>query len=54
VLVDNIEVRRPSLDDVFFALTGGHIAEDGLEDDPTVAHALDAVGSGREVTGAGA
>jgi ABC-2 type transport system ATP-binding protein len=25
-LVDNIEVRRPSLDDVFFALTGGHIA----------------------------
>jgi ABC-2 type transport system ATP-binding protein len=28
-LVDNIEVRRPSLDDVFFALTGGHIAGDG-------------------------
>lgn len=28
-LVDTIEVRRPSLDDVFFALTGGHIAEDG-------------------------
>jgi ABC-2 type transport system ATP-binding protein len=27
-LVDNIEVRRPSLDDVFFALTGGHIAGD--------------------------
>jgi ABC-2 type transport system ATP-binding protein len=31
VLVDTIEVRRPSLDDVFFSLTGGHIeAEDGL------------------------
>ncbi len=25
VLVDNIEVRHPSLDDVFFSLTGGHI-----------------------------
>jgi len=25
LLVDNIEVRRPSLDDVFFALTGAHI-----------------------------
>ena len=32
VLVDNIEVRQPSLDDVFFTLTGGHIAEDGAED----------------------
>jgi hypothetical protein len=29
VLVDNIEVRQPSLDDVFFSLTGGHIEEDG-------------------------
>ncbi len=27
VLVDNIEVRQPSLDDVFFTLTGGHIEE---------------------------
>jgi ABC-2 type transport system ATP-binding protein len=27
VLVDNIEVRQPSLDDVFFSLTGGHIEE---------------------------
>ena len=26
VLVDNIEVRQPSLDDVFFSLTGGHLA----------------------------
>jgi|SRR5450755_60074 len=26
VLVDNIEIRQPSLDDVFFSLTGGHIA----------------------------
>jgi ABC-2 type transport system ATP-binding protein len=29
VLVDNIEVRQPSLDDVFFSLTGGHIEEPG-------------------------
>jgi ABC-2 type transport system ATP-binding protein len=28
VLVDNIEVRQPSLDDVFFTLTGDHIEED--------------------------
>jgi len=27
-LVDNIEVRQPSLDDVFFALTGAHIPGD--------------------------
>ena len=33
VLVDNIEVRRPSLDDVFLALTGGRIADDGVERD---------------------
>ena len=31
VLVDNIEVRQPSLDDVFFSLTGGHIEEDDGE-----------------------
>jgi len=31
VLVDNIEVRQPSLDDVFFSLTGGHLP-DGDED----------------------
>jgi ABC-2 type transport system ATP-binding protein len=28
VPVDNIEVRQPSLDDVFFSLTGGHVEED--------------------------
>jgi ABC-2 type transport system ATP-binding protein len=28
VTVDNIEVRQPSLDDVFFSLTGGHIEEE--------------------------
>jgi ABC-2 type transport system ATP-binding protein len=31
VLVDNIEVRQPSLDDVFFSLTGGHIEEELVE-----------------------
>src|SRR6516225_9600980 len=35
VMVDNIEVRQPSLDDVFFSLTGGHLAEEGAgEGDP--------------------
>jgi ABC-2 type transport system ATP-binding protein len=35
VTVDNIEVRQPSLDDVFFTLTGGHIEEKGdAESDP--------------------
>jgi ABC-type uncharacterized transport system ATPase subunit len=28
VVVDNIEVRQPSLDDVFFTLTGEHIEEE--------------------------
>jgi len=28
ILVDNIEVRQPSLDDVFFAVTGGHVPGD--------------------------
>jgi ABC-2 type transport system ATP-binding protein len=31
VLVDNIEVRQPSLDDVFFSLTGGHLEEADAE-----------------------
>jgi len=32
VTVDNIEVRQPSLDDVFFSLTGGHIEEEGSDE----------------------
>ena len=32
VLVDNIEVRQPSLDDVFFSLTGGHIEVDDVDE----------------------
>ena len=35
VLVDNIEVRQPSLDDVFFSLTGGHLAPE--DDEPCTA-----------------
>ncbi len=31
VMVDNIEVRQPSLDDVFFTLTGGHIEEEDAD-----------------------
>jgi ABC-2 type transport system ATP-binding protein len=43
VLVDNIEVRQPSLDDVFFSLTGGHIEEDegGLDGDMSAAAGSD-------------
>jgi ABC-2 type transport system ATP-binding protein len=33
ILVDNIEVRQPSLDDVFFSLTGGHLQEDVADED---------------------
>ena len=43
IAVDNVEVRQPSLDDVFFALTGGHLgdgipneAEDGRATGPTM------------------
>lgn len=32
VLVDDIEIRQPSLDDVFFSLTGGHIDADEPND----------------------
>ena len=39
VLVDNIEVRQPSLDDVFFTLTGGHIEEDETDEEDTPAAA---------------
>jgi ABC-2 type transport system ATP-binding protein len=36
VLVDDISVRPPSLDDVFFSLTGGHIeSDDAIESDPS-------------------
>jgi len=34
VLVDDIEVRQPSLDDVFFTLTGGHIETEDDDDAP--------------------
>ncbi len=34
VLVDNIEVRQPSLDDVFFTLTGEHVVEEDEVVDP--------------------
>jgi ABC-2 type transport system ATP-binding protein len=43
-LVDDIEVRQPSLDDVFFTLTGGHIEE---EDDETGGAATQAEGADR-------
>ena len=33
IVVDNVEVRQPSLDDVFFALTGGHLG-DGAPGEP--------------------
>jgi len=36
VLVDDIEVRQPSLDDVFFSLTGGHIEEVDDQNDEVV------------------
>ncbi|HZC52473.1 MAG TPA: ATP-binding cassette domain-containing protein [Mycobacterium sp.] len=48
VLVDNIEVRHPSLDDVFFALTGGHIADDGPEGGRGIAPALHGAGNEHE------
>jgi len=34
VLVDNVEVRQPSLDDVFFSLTGGHLPDDDATGEP--------------------
>jgi ABC-2 type transport system ATP-binding protein len=48
-LVDNIEVRRPTLDDVFFALTGGHIAGDGRADGTGAAGAPRRTDNGHEV-----
>ena len=50
-LVDNIEVRRPSLDDVFFALTGGHIAADGRANGADAAGAPRRTGNGHQVRG---
>jgi ABC-2 type transport system ATP-binding protein len=41
VLVDNIEVRQPSLDDVFFSLTGGHIEEDDEDEVDLAVEAAD-------------
>ena len=51
VLVDNIEIRQPSLDDVFFSLTGGHLAP---EDDEPGNGAADPEGARPEMEGAGA
>ncbi|MGD0935460.1 MAG: ATP-binding cassette domain-containing protein [Streptosporangiaceae bacterium] len=51
VLVDNIEIRQPSLDDVFFSLTGGHLA---AEDDQPGHGAAGAEGARPEMEGAGA
>jgi ABC-2 type transport system ATP-binding protein len=42
LLVDNIEVRQPSLDDVFFALTGAHIPGDSNGSQATQATAAQA------------
>jgi len=44
-MVDDIEIRQPSLDDVFFALTGGHLPSDNADTDTDAdAPALDAAG----------
>jgi ABC-2 type transport system ATP-binding protein len=40
IAVDNIEVRQPSLDDVFFALTGGHLG-DKTPNEPDSSHRAD-------------
>jgi len=50
VLVDNIEIRQPSLDDVFFSLTGGHLAP---EDDQPGNGAAGTEGARPEMEGAG-
>ena len=50
VLVDNVEVRQPSLDDVFFSLTGGHLPP---EDDQPGHGAGDPEGARPELEGAG-
>lgn len=35
VLVDDVQVRPPSLDDVFFALTGGPADDETIHREPT-------------------
>lgn len=47
VLVDDVEVRRPSLDDVFFSLTGGHLGGEALDGDadPSIGPLLQGAGS---------
>src|SRR3974390_2673331 len=57
VTVDNIEVRQPSLDDVFFSLTGGHIVEevtDGGGEDGSAAAVGDGVVAAGGADGSGA
>jgi ABC-2 type transport system ATP-binding protein len=43
VLVDDVEVRRPSLDDVFFSLTGDHLAPEDDQHDGRPDPALEEV-----------
>ncbi len=52
VLVDDIEVRQPSLDDVFFTLTGGHIANEDEDDEPAEGDDGPAGTSSQELEGA--
>ena len=54
VLVDNIEVRQPSLDDVFFSLTGGHIeGDEPAEGDESGSGSSSGSGSGSGVAAGG-
>jgi ABC-2 type transport system ATP-binding protein len=54
MLVDNIEVRQPSLDDVFFALTGARGPEEDPEEGPQEGPDVAAGGAGRPVPGGSA
>jgi ABC-2 type transport system ATP-binding protein len=47
IAADNVEVRQPSLDDVFFALTGGRRLGDQTPDEPRSGH-----GTGQATEGA--
>ena len=51
VLVDNIEVRQPSLDDVFFSLTGDHIEEEGAAESDERSGSGSGSGSGGAAAG---